>query len=56
MERKTVPDEQKMVERRIERLFSHLGAQSLTEEYQLATASCAKVMVKFSVSSVVLAD
>lgn len=56
MERKIVSDEKEMVERRIERLCSHLGAQSITEEYQLAMASCAKVMVKFPVSSVVLAD
>ena len=49
-------DKKEMVERRIERLCSHLGAQSITEDYQLAMASCAKVVVKFPVSSVVLAD
>jgi len=56
MERKTMSNEKEMVERRIERLCFYLDAQSLTKEYQLAMASCANVMVKFPVSSVVLAN
>eukprot|EP01018_Ginkgo_biloba_P038487 Gb_06285 [translate_table: standard] len=56
MEKQNVQEEKEIVERRVERLCSHLGAQSLTKESQLAMTSCAKVMVKFPVSSVVLSD
>lgn len=56
MENQGTSEGREIVERRIERLSSHLGARALINENQLAMVSCAKVMVKFPVSSVVLAD
>lgn len=51
-----MPTGKEIAERRIETVCSHLGAQVLAKDHQLALASCAKVVVKFPVSSVVLAD